>query len=144
MIPKITVDHCDILTDASKGDEEVARNAIGSELQHLLALAADPTTINMSIAAVIHSTDNHLQYRNVNGEFNGVHSASDSFHMGWRHTVSPVVTETYQRLADQLIPEYVPDGRFSELNLGNAQLNFTSTDVLDDCMCDEDTADDED
>lgn len=144
MIPKITVDHCDIATDTNKGNEGDARETILTELGHLIELASDPATINMSIGVAIQQLDNHLHYRNVNGEFNGVHSSADTFTMGWRHTVSPAVTETYQRLADQLIPEYVPDGRHSELNLGNAQLRFTSTDMVDDCMCDEDTVDDED
>ncbi len=145
MTPKISVDHCNVETDSSKGSEAHARTAINAELAHLIELAADPSTIQMSIGAVIQSVDNQLQYRNANGEFRGDYSASDNFQMGWRHAVSPTVIETYQRLADQLIPEYIPDGRYTELNLGNANINFTSREIAAiDCMCDDSTVDDED
>lgn len=144
MIPKILVDHCDVVTVSTKGDEALARTEIGAELAQLMALATDPTTINMSIAAVVQSTDNHLQYRNVNGSFDGLHSASDTFSLGWRHTVSDTVNNTFTRLSDQMIPMYVPDGRYTEMTVGNEQVNFVAKDIPEDCMCEESTADDED
>lgn len=144
MIPKIPVDHINVVTRPFKGDEATIRSTMTAELEHLMEIAKDPSTINMTIASVVQSTDNHLNYRNVNASFDGDHSSGDVFGLGWRHTVSDTVSATFNRLADQMIPAYVPDGRYTQMTIGEHEVNFIANDIPEDCMCDDSTTDDED
>lgn len=145
-IKRYGIDHINIDTDlASSIAEPKARSMIVAELDELRDLANSSDTLNISIAACVQQIDNQIQYRNTNGTFIDQLSTVDHFRADWQHTVSSEVKETFQRLADQLIPEYIPDGRQTELNLGNAQINFAPRIIpADDCMCDDSTDNDED
>lgn len=145
-IKRYGIDHINIDTDlASSIAEPKARSMIVAELDELRDLANSSDTLNISIAACVQQIDNQIQYRNTNGTFIDQLSTVDHFRADWQHTVSGEVKETFQRLADQLIPEYVPDGRQTELNLGNTQINFAPRIIpADDCMCDDSTDNDED
>lgn len=145
-IKHFEIDHINLDTDLLANiPEQRARSVVVAELNHLIQLANSPDTLSISIAATVQEIDNQMQYRNTNAAYVDNLSTVDYFRANWQHSVSSEVKETFQRLTDQLIPEYVPDGRHTELNLGNAQINFTGRNLPpDDCMCDDSTAGDED
>lgn len=141
----VQVEKFDLTSDSNSGQEMQARATITAQLAELSRMAIDPNTLGMSIGVVVRQLDNHLEYRNVNGEFNGSRSQADVFNLGWRHTVSDQVSTTFQRLADQMIPSHTAGEPYTEVLLGNDTINFNIVDRSADCMCDDpQTEEDED